>query len=621
MKYAATPRSTTTDTFYAESSDGCVDSSNATYLTARSGGALALYSGGTSFWVGQSLGYSVDLGYLGFDTSSLPDTDSVDSASLYLNVRYDDSSQDFDLEARLYDFGATLGTADFVPGADLSSHTRLAYINTSAIGTGEKRLTSESAFSAAINRTGSTRMLLCSSHTTAGTAPSPNDEDLELYASEMGTTYRPRLEITHSPAGGTPPGGDATWVTRAEHSFWTQRAKGSTFTFDITTDSHIGIQLGTASNWQSTLNGVAFDQPDFLVDLGDTVAMDDGSTSVPLGNTAAAEQKYKDTLPYFNTVSASSPIFLVAGNHEEQEAWHLQGTLANSLPIMGKNAEKKFYPEPESQQLLQRRLTHNARLERRPTRAGLLLLDLGRRALRRDQSLLDDDDQAVHHQCGRRGDRRNGLRRRWDWTLGADQFNWLKSTLANSNAKYKFVFSHQIVGGNGMTSPVNQVNYGHGGVDSANFVEWGGYDTNGTTYAWSDNRDTSVWGNQPIREMMEANGVTAFFHGHDHQMAYETANDMVYQACPSASFTGGFGNYTTGNTYTVRDSAGHTSTGRTVYADSTPGPRPPARHGRPGRGHRGVRQVQPDDHSRLLLQHGPRGSRQAGRRRLEQLCR
>ena len=72
--------------------------------------------------------------------------------------------------------------------------------------------------------------------------------------------------------------------------------------------------------------------------------------------------------------------------------------------------------------------------------------------------------------------------------------------------------------------------------------------------------------------MMKANGVTAFFHGHDHQMAYETLDGIVYQACPSGSFTGGFGNYTTGNTYTVRDSAGQTSIGRTVYADSSQGP-------------------------------------------------
>ena len=38
--------------------------------------------------------------------------------------------------------------------------------------------------------------------------------------------------------------GGATWDTRAEHSFWTQRAAGSTFTFDITTDSPRGHPAG-----------------------------------------------------------------------------------------------------------------------------------------------------------------------------------------------------------------------------------------------------------------------------------------------------------------------------------------------------------------------------------------
>ena len=105
----------------------------------------------------------------------------------------------------------------------------------------------------------------------------------------------------------------------------------------------------------------------------------------------------------------------------------------------------------------------------------------------------------------------------------------------------------------------DQVNYGHGGVDSANFCEWGGYNIDGTTWAWDSNRPG--WGSQPIRQMMEANGVTAFFHGHDHQMAYENLNGMVYQACPSGSFTGSFGIYTTGG-----------NSGKTIWADSTEGP-------------------------------------------------
>ena len=69
-----------------------------------------------------------------------------------------------------------------------------------------------------------------------------------------------------------------------------------------------------------------------------------------------------------------------------------------------------------------------------------------------------------------------GSGNRWDWTLGLTQFNWLQSVLAGSSAKYKFVFSHQIVGGNSASS---MVDYGHGGVDSATLVEWGGNDVGG----------------------------------------------------------------------------------------------------------------------------------------------
>ena len=34
----------------------------------------------------------------------------------------------------------------------------------------------------------------------------------------------------------------------------------------------------------------------------------------------------------------------------------------------------------------------------------------------------------------------------WNWTLGQQQYNWFKQTLQESTAKFKFVFSHQLVG-------------------------------------------------------------------------------------------------------------------------------------------------------------------------------
>ena len=101
--------------------------------------------------------------------------------------------------------------------------------------------------------------------------------------------------------------GETDWVTRTEHSFWTQRAAGSTFKFDVTSDSHVNIMLGNATTWTKTMTNVAADHPDFHLDLGDTFAMDNVTT------VAGAESAYKAQYQFFNLVSHSASIFLVAG--------------------------------------------------------------------------------------------------------------------------------------------------------------------------------------------------------------------------------------------------------------------------------------------------------------------
>ena len=63
----------------------------------------------------------------------------------------------------------------------------------------------------------------------------------------------------------------------------------------------------------------------------------------------------------------------------------------------------------------------------------------------------------------------------WDWTLGKDQYDWLKQTLENSNAKFKFVFAHHVTGG----VPYEYVStigpgYVRRGADAAPYFEWGG---------------------------------------------------------------------------------------------------------------------------------------------------
>ena len=351
--------------------------------------------------------------------------------------------------------------------------------------------------------------------------------------------------------------GGADWVVRTENSFHTQRASGSTFTFTITSDAHVNIMLGDSSTWINTLNDVKDDQADFEIDLGDTIAMDNGSTSVSVGDIAAAEQMYKDALPYFNIISGSTPIYLIAGNHEQQEAWHLLAPIAGSLPVIGKNAEKKFYLNPVPDSFYSGDTDTYSYLDDDQLRQDYYAWTWGDALFVVITPFWYTTTKPYTTLVGGGETDTTGSGDRWDWTLGQEQFEWLASTLENSSADYKFIFSHQIVGGNSLSSP-DQVNYGHGGVDSAHLVEWGGYNVDGTTWGWDTERPG--WGSQPIHQVMVANGVTAFFHGHDHQYAYEKLDGIVYQSVPSASFSTSFGIYTTGG-----------NDGKTIQALSSPG--------------------------------------------------
>jgi hypothetical protein len=108
----------------------------------------------------------------------------------------------------------------------------------------------------------------------------------------------------------------------------------------------------------------------------------------------------------------------------------------------------------------------------------------------------------------------------WDWTLGAQQYEWFRQTLERSHAKFKFVFAHHVRG------------YGRGGVATAKSFEWGGYENNGTTWGFTARRPG--WA-MPVHQLMVAHGVTIFFQGHDHLFAQELLDGIVYQEVPMPS--------------------------------------------------------------------------------------
>lgn len=281
------------------------------------------------------------------------------------------------------------------------------------------------------------------------------------------TIYYYRLRYRTSGSGDT-------FSARPEYSFHTQRLEGSTFKFDITSDSHVNIVFGTPVFWKQTLTNAAKDNPDFLLDLGDTFAMDNVTT------TSGAEQAYfyQRSGSALGLISPLVPIFIVNGNHEQEEGWHLNDPgvpPANAPPVLGINARKKYFPNPIPDSF------YTGDIDSTYTLINGNHLKEDYYAWRWGDALFIVIDPFWYStqkpfigNIGGGEGLETGTGDRWDWTLGLDQFNWFKQTIENSTAKYKFVFSHQIVGGN------DAQDYGRGGAWAANLFEWGGNNSDGT---------------------------------------------------------------------------------------------------------------------------------------------
>ena len=337
--------------------------------------------------------------------------------------------------------------------------------------------------------------------------------------------------------------GTTSWVARDEHSFYTQRPAGSTFTFTVGSDSHINIVFGNPSLFQQTLQNIAGEKPDFYVDLGDTFAMDSVTTQ------AQANSNYLNMRSYFGLISPSVPIFLALGNHEQEEAWHLDdtGNLVTSPPVMSTNARKQYYLNPDP--LLDSFYSGNTDISNSAVSGNHAVQDYY--AWQWGDALFVVFDPYWYTTTkpyignmggGEASDPGSGDR--WDWTLGTTQYLWLKQTLENSNAKYKFLFAHQVAGGID--------DYGRGGANAVPFVEWGGNDDDGSTWDFSTRR--AGWA-APVHQLLVDNNVTAVFHGHDHEFAYENRDGVVYQLVPmaaDATYGTGFGDYHETDPYTIR---------------------------------------------------------------------
>jgi hypothetical protein len=296
-----------------------------------------------------------------------------------------------------------------------------------------------------------------------------------------------------------------------EHAFHTSRLPGSSFTFVVQADPHLDANSSTAVYRQTLLNELA-DRPDFMVDLGDTSMVEkcviDGSTlcAAPASpSLAPVWARYALMRSSFDLTGHSVPLFMVMGNHDGEAGWLSDGT-AESLDALAVTTRKTFFPNPEPDGF------YTGNSERSP---GI--------GLRQNYYAFEWGDALIVVLDPYTYTLRKPGQDAWGWTLGATQYDWFASTLAASRARFKFVFSHHMLGGNG--SEVR------GGAAFAPFFEWGGRNLDGT---WAFDKQRPGWP-APIHQLLVDNRVTAWLHGHDHLYARESVDGVIYQEVPQPS--------------------------------------------------------------------------------------
>jgi hypothetical protein len=285
------------------------------------------------------------------------------------------------------------------------------------------------------------------------------------------------------------------WHDETIADFETPRVPGQSYSFIIEADPHLD-ESSSLTVYTQNLAYMRSLSPDFVMDLGDSSMIE----KLTKGSEEAAT-RYKLLRSYWDNLGDIAPFYMALGNHDGEFGWPHKGktitpaeaaalrraTLPNPIP-----AQSDFYSGVSD-------TAYSF------TWGDALIIVLDPFSYTKDRS----DN--------------------WGWTLGKEQYDWLSQTLSTTNALYRFVFIHHLVGG-------DVPNNSRGGVDFAGLGEWGGSDS-----VDIDNSSTAFLFNRPgwampIHDLLVKGNVTIVFHGHDHFYAKEQKDGIIYQMVPQPSF-------------------------------------------------------------------------------------
>lgn len=287
--------------------------------------------------------------------------------------------------------------------------------------------------------------------------------------------------------------GEKEFISSKVYSFNT--AKTGNFSFIIEADPHFD-ENSSSSVYEKTLTTMLKENPDFLIDMGDASMVE------KLTKMSDKELYERNSLvrSYWDNIAHSIPIFMVMGNHDGESSWISEKTRAKEFRnLLLPSVEVNSFYTGLSDTIYSFHWGNSLFIILNPFVAS-----------------------------------KNRPKDSWDWSLGKEQYNFLENTLKNDKSKFKFVFIHNLVGGNGENE--------RGGVSVANLYEWGGYSENGSNDFNAKRPDFL----KPIHELLKEYNVNVVFHGHDHFYAKEELDGIIYQLVPQPSL---------GNKQNIEDSA------------------------------------------------------------------
>jgi hypothetical protein len=311
--------------------------------------------------------------------------------------------------------------------------------------------------------------------------------------------------------------GSTQFGARREHRGRTLRSLHPTFSFAFAADSHVFWAWVDAEcrnddthalYFGKTMENILAADVDFLIlggdealthsfTLPDCPVNGESTGTYTVATQREAELRWLVTRRYYEQVGHSVPLLFVLGNHEG-EAGFADGSCNYYSETMeySANARLKYIPNPFGQYGGGPAGNYYAF---RSGDALFVILDV----YRYTTTVPDTPD---------------------DWSLGEEQRSWLEGILSDStggDARWKFVFSHHLVGGDPL---IQCYQYGRGGLKATDNGE-----INGTFLG-----EQSI-----VHQLMKDNGGDVFFYGHDHVFSMAEKVDSLGQGEGIYYVTGG----------------------------------------------------------------------------------